>query len=75
MNYKESVFAIGEVVRFVTDPDIKAMVTGVIWRAGGASFIVSDKGTETEVCVEELMAEDDWVLGVDCMDDDGEVET
>jgi hypothetical protein len=72
MNHKESVFAIGEVVRFVTDPDIKAMVTGIIWRAGGASFIVSDKGTETEVCVEELMAEDDWVPGLDA--DEGEVE-
>jgi hypothetical protein len=25
--------------------------------------------------VEELMAESDWVPGVDCGDDDGEVET
>lgn len=59
----EFVFGIGEVVRFVSDPDIKAIVTGIVMRPGGASFIVSDKGQETECGVEELMEEDAWISG------------
>jgi len=71
MNKKEFVYSIGEVVRFATDPEIKCIVTGVVLRAGGASFIVSDKGSEVEVCVEEIMKEEDWVPYAE---DEGEVE-
>jgi hypothetical protein len=49
-----------------------AVVTGIVLRKGGCSFIVSDKGQETEVDVDELMSEDAWVPGLDA--DEGEVE-
>ena len=72
MNKEEFIYAIGDIVRFTSDPDTKAIVTGIVLRKGGCSFIVSDKGQETEVDVDELMSEDAWVPGLDA--DEGEVE-
>lgn len=63
MNKEEFVYAIGDMVRFVSEPDVKAVVTGIVLRKGGCSFIVSDKGQEAEVDVDELMDEDDWISG------------
>ena len=73
MNKNEFIYGIGDIVRFTSDPDIKAIVTGIVLRKGGCSFIVSDKGQETEVDVDELMSEDAWVPGLDA--DEGEVES
>jgi hypothetical protein len=60
MNKEEFVYAIGDMVRFVSEPDVKAVVTGIVMRKGGCSFIVSDKGQEVEVGVEELMGDDEF---------------
>lgn len=43
MNKEEFVYAIGDMVRFVSEPDVKAVVTGIVMRkasqrAGGLSF-------------------------------------
>jgi hypothetical protein len=72
MNKNEFVYGIGDIVRFTSDPNVMAVVTGIVLRKGGCSFIVSDKGQETEVDVDELMSEDAWVPGLDA--DEGEVE-
>jgi len=71
MNKEEFVYAIGDMVRFVSEPDVKAVVTGIVLRKGGCSFIVSEKGQESEVDVDELMDEDDWCA---FDEEDGEVE-
>lgn len=60
MNKDESVYVLGEVVRFVTEPEIRGIVTGIVLRSGGTTFIVSDKGQEVEVGVEELMGDDEF---------------
>ena len=71
MKKDEFVYAIGDMVRFVSEPDVKAVVTGIVLRKGGCSFIVSEKGQESEVDVDELMDEDDWCA---FDEEDGEVE-
>ena len=71
MNKEEFVYAIGDMVRFVSEPDVKAVVTGIVLRKGGCSFIVSEKGQESEVDVDEIMDEDDWCA---FDEEDGEVE-
>ena len=71
MNKEEFVYAIGDMVRFVSEPNVKAVVTGIVLRKGGCSFIVSEKGQEVEVDVDELMDEDAWCA---FDEEDGEVE-
>lgn len=72
MNKHESVYALGDVVRFVTEPETRGMVTGIVLRSGGTTFIVSEKGQEVEVGVDELMGDDEWDPYVN---DEGEVVT
>lgn len=72
MNKDESVYAIGDVVRFVTEPEVRGIVTGIVLRNGGTTFIVSEKGQEVEVGVDELMGDDEWDPYVN---DEGEVVT
>lgn len=72
MNKDESVYALGDVVRFVTEPEIRGLVTGIVLRSGGTTFIVSEKGQEVEVSVDEIMGDDEWDPFVN---DDGEVVT
>lgn len=72
MNKDESVYALGDVVRFVTEPEIRGLVTGIVLRSGGTTFIVSDKGQEVEVSVDEIMGDDEWDPFVN---DQGEVVT